>query len=68
MAQPGFGKESNERFLQERRKLLKALHDAKVDIILGSDAVQTFSVPGFSICQRDAGHGPLRYECRTTST
>ena len=49
MAQPGFGKESNERFLQERRKLLKALHDAKVDIILGSDAVQTFSVPGFSI-------------------
>ena len=49
MAQPGFGKERNERFLQERRKLLKALHDAKVDIILGSDAVQTFSVPGFSI-------------------
>jgi imidazolonepropionase-like amidohydrolase len=49
MAQPGFNKPSNDRFLQERRKLLKALHDAGVDIILGSDAVQTFSVPGFSI-------------------
>jgi imidazolonepropionase-like amidohydrolase len=49
MAQPGFTRENNERFLQERRKLLKALHDAGVDIILGSDAVQTFSVPGFSI-------------------
>jgi imidazolonepropionase-like amidohydrolase len=49
MAQPGFSKETNERFLQERRRLLKALHDAGVDIALGSDAVQTFSVPGFSI-------------------
>jgi imidazolonepropionase-like amidohydrolase len=49
MTQPGFNKQNNERFLQERRKLIKALHDAGVDIILGSDAVQTFSVPGFSI-------------------
>ena len=49
MAQPGFSKETNERFMAERRKLLKALHDAGVDIALGSDAVQTFSVPGFSI-------------------
>lgn len=49
MAQPGFTRENNERFLQERRTLLKALHDAGVDIALGSDAVQVFSVPGFSI-------------------
>jgi imidazolonepropionase-like amidohydrolase len=49
MAQPGFNKENNERFLQERRKLLKSLHDAGVGILLGSDAVQIFSVPGFSI-------------------
>jgi imidazolonepropionase-like amidohydrolase len=49
MAQPGFSQQTNERFLQERRRLLKMLHDAGVDIILGSDAVQTFSVPGFSI-------------------
>ncbi len=49
IAQPGFSKETNERFLRERRKLLKALHDAGVDIAMGSDAVQTFSVPGYSI-------------------
>jgi imidazolonepropionase-like amidohydrolase len=49
MAQPGFNKQSNDRFLQQRRQLLKALHDAGVDLVLGSDAVQTFSVPGFSI-------------------
>ena len=49
MAQPGFDKAAHERFLQERRTLLKSLHDAGVDIALGSDAVQVFSVPGFSI-------------------
>ena len=49
ITQPGFNKETNERFMAERRKLLKALHDAGVDIAMGSDAVQTFSVPGFSI-------------------
>jgi len=49
MEQPGFNKETNERFLSERRKLLKVLHDAGVDIAMGSDAIQTFSVPGFSI-------------------
>jgi len=49
MTQPGFSKETNERFMAERRKLLKALHDAGVDIAMGSDAIQTFSVPGFSI-------------------
>jgi imidazolonepropionase-like amidohydrolase len=49
VTQPGFNKETNDRFLAERRKLLKALHDAGVDIAMGSDAIQTFSVPGFSI-------------------
>ena len=49
MAQPGFTRAANDRFLAERRKLLKSLHDAGVDIIMGSDAVQVFSVPGFSI-------------------
>jgi imidazolonepropionase-like amidohydrolase len=49
MAQPEFNKANNERFLAERRRLLKMLHDAGVDIAMGSDAIQTFSVPGFSI-------------------
>ena len=38
-----------DRFLQERRRLLKMLADAGVDLALGSDAIQTFSVPGFSL-------------------
>lgn len=32
-----------------RRKLLKALSDGGVEILLGSDAPQLFSVPGFSL-------------------
>ena len=32
-----------------RRSLIKALHDAGVTILLGSDAPQIFNVPGFSI-------------------
>ena len=49
MAQPTFTKAINERFMTERRRLLRALHDAGVGIAMGSDAIQTFSVPGFSI-------------------
>lgn len=48
-ATPGLTRELRARFLEERRRLLKMLHDAGVDIALGSDAVQVFSVPGFSI-------------------
>ncbi len=37
------------RFIQVRRRLLKALHDAGVPFLLGSDAPQMWNVPGFSI-------------------
>lgn len=49
MGSPDYSGAARDRFLAERRKLLKALHDAGVDILLGSDAIQTFSVPGFSL-------------------
>jgi imidazolonepropionase-like amidohydrolase len=71
MAQPTFTKEINERFLAERRRLLKALHDAGVDIVLGSDAIQTFSVPGFSIAnemQAMARAGLTPYQIYVTGT
>jgi hypothetical protein len=71
MAQPTATREINERFLVERRKLLKALHDAGVDIILGSDAIQTFSVPGFSIhneMQAMARAGLTPYQIYVTGT
>jgi imidazolonepropionase-like amidohydrolase len=71
MAQPGFTKENNDRFLEERRRLLKMLHDAGVDILLGSDAVQTFSVPGFSIfneMQAMARSGMTPYDIYVTGS
>ena len=49
--------------IQNRMRLLKVLHDGGVKILLGSDAPQRFSVPGFSIHREmkrmaDAGMKP----------
>jgi imidazolonepropionase-like amidohydrolase len=49
--------------IQNRMRLLKALNDGGVKILLGSDAPQRFSVPGFSIHREmkrmaDAGMKP----------
>ncbi|MCA1584871.1 MAG: amidohydrolase family protein [Acidobacteria bacterium] len=71
MSGPDFKHATNERFLIERRKLLKALHDAGVDIALGSDAIQTFSVPGFSLqneMQAMARAGLTPYQIYVTGT
>jgi len=38
-----------QKFLALRRKLIKALHDGGVPFALGSDAPQTWNVPGFSV-------------------
>ena len=35
--------------IELRRRLVKALHDAGVPVLLGTDSPQVFSVPGFSI-------------------
>ena len=40
--------ERRERFLALRRQLIKALHEAGANLLLGSDAPQVFNVPGFS--------------------
>jgi imidazolonepropionase-like amidohydrolase len=37
------------KFLEVRRRILKALYDAGVPFALGSDAPQMWNVPGFSI-------------------
>ncbi len=37
------------RFIALRRKLIKALHDGGVPLLLGSDAPQQWNVPGFSV-------------------
>ncbi|MFW6083910.1 MAG: amidohydrolase family protein [Gemmatimonadota bacterium] len=48
-AGPLLSPENGLRFLEVRREILKALHDAGAGILLGSDAPQVFNVPGFSM-------------------
>jgi imidazolonepropionase-like amidohydrolase len=70
-ANPDLTPEVRERFLAERRTLLKMLHDAGVDIAMGSDAVQVFSVPGFSIVgemREMAASGLTPYEVYVTGS
>lgn len=38
-----------ERVISNRMRILKALHDGGVPVLLGTDSPQQFSVPGFSI-------------------
>jgi imidazolonepropionase-like amidohydrolase len=46
---PKFDRKRMQQIAADRRKVLKALQDAGVPIIFGTDAPQQFSVPGFSI-------------------
>ena len=41
--------DQRKRFVQLRRKLIKALHDGGVPFLLGSDAPQIWNIPGFSV-------------------
>jgi len=68
---PLFSAESGRRFLELRRAILKALHDAGAGILLGSDAPQVFNVPGFAMHEElteyvRAGFTP--YEALRTGT
>lgn len=70
-ANPLFSRENGMRFLEIRREILKALHDAGSGLLLGSDAPQVFNVPGFSIHEElqeyvEAGLSP--YEALRTGT
>ena len=47
----GVTDEKARRFIELRRKLIKALHDAGVGILLGADAPQVFNVPGYATLQ-----------------
>jgi imidazolonepropionase-like amidohydrolase len=48
-ATPGVTVATRRRFIEVRRRLIKALHDGGVGLLLGSDAPQVWNVPGFSI-------------------
>ena len=45
---PGFDPERARRFVELRRKLIRALRDAGAGLVLGADAPQVFNVPGFA--------------------
>jgi imidazolonepropionase-like amidohydrolase len=47
--QPNFDRKKAELIATNRKRILKSLHDGGVRILLGTDAPQQFSVPGFSI-------------------
>jgi imidazolonepropionase-like amidohydrolase len=46
---PQFNRDRARQIAENRKVLLKALHEGGVKIIFGTDAPQEFSVPGFSI-------------------
>ncbi len=47
----GYDPDRARRFIEIRRRLIKALHDAGAGILLGADAPQVFNVPGFATIQ-----------------
>jgi imidazolonepropionase-like amidohydrolase len=44
-----YSAEHRQKYINLRRRLIKGLHDGGVGVLLGSDAPQTWNVPGFSI-------------------
>ena len=49
MANPQFNQATARQVIDNRMRILRALHEGGVRILLGTDAPQQFSVPGFSI-------------------
>jgi imidazolonepropionase-like amidohydrolase len=49
LSQPGYTPERARRYIEIRRRLIKALHDGGAGLLLGSDAPQWFNVPGFAL-------------------
>jgi imidazolonepropionase-like amidohydrolase len=63
--------EQRARFVALRRRLIKALHDGGAGLLLGSDAPQTWNVPGFSVHRELAtyvGAGLTPYQALATGT
>lgn len=66
-----FDQTSADQVIANRMQILKALHDGGVGLLLGTDAPQVFSVPGFSIhreMERMVAAGMTPYEVIVTGT
>jgi imidazolonepropionase-like amidohydrolase len=60
-----------DRWIEARRRLIKALHDAGAGLLLGSDAPQVWNVPGFSVhreLEALVAAGLTPYEALVTGT
>ncbi len=68
---PGMTLDMRRRFIDLRRRTLKALHDAGVGIALGSDAPQLWNAPGFSVTRELGTYvaaGLTPYQALSTGT
>jgi imidazolonepropionase-like amidohydrolase len=66
-----YSADQRQRFIALRRRLIKALHDGGAGLLLGSDAPQTWNVPGFSIHRELATYvasGLTPYQALATGT
>ena len=71
LANPDFDSTAAHQTIDNRMRVLEALHDGGVTILFGTDAPQQFSVPGFSIhheLSRMTDTGMTPYEILQTAT
>ena len=71
LAEPDFDLAESRRLIAARMRILEALHDGGVRILMGTDAPQQFSVPGFSLhreIRRMTQAGMSPYEVLATGT
>ncbi len=71
LGSPQYDRERSRVHIENRMKILKALHAGGVPVLLGSDAPQQFNVPGFSIhseMKRMADAGMSTYEIVKSGT
>lgn len=71
MASPTFSAEGAQRVVAARQKVLRALNESGVKILMGTDAPQQFSVPGFSLhreLERMSAAGMTPYQILVSGT
>ncbi len=71
LSDPQFDLDRSRRLIEARMQVLKALSDGGVGILMGTDAPQQFSVPGFSLhreLQRMADAGMTPYQILRSGT
>ena len=70
-SQPAFSASRAARYIELRRSLIRALHEAGAGLLLGSDAPQWWNVPGFSVrreLEYVVASGLTPYEALRTGT